>query len=311
MAEKDIAEKNFMALEDVFADVYNGLLFKGEEVIKPDDLEDVRGFSQYKADDSKLHEQERDVLKLWKGHGINLAFMGIENQTNPNKDMPFRVIGYDGAKYRSQLLEKEAKYVDGEEKQVYKKERYPVVTVVLYMGKDKWNYPNNLIDCFNPELPDDDITNVMKEYISDYKINVFDIGDMSLEAIEVFKSDFKLIAEHFVRLRNNDQDYEPDNRSIQHVDEFLKLMSVLTGDTEFLELRNAYSEEEKEGGEVAMDRIMEYRYNKGVMEGEARGENLLSTLVNKLIEANRMTELKEITSNKELRENLYREYSIK
>ena len=311
MAEKDIAEKNFMALEDVFADVYNGLLFKGEEVIKPDDLEDVRGFSQYKADDSKLHEQERDVLKLWKGHGINLAFMGIENQTNPNKDMPFRVIGYDGAKYRSQLLEKETKCVDGKEKQVYKKERYPVVTVVLYMGKNKWNYPNNLVGCFNPELPDDDVTNVMKEYISDYKINVFDIGDMSLEAIEVFKSDFKLIAEHFVRLRNNDQDYEPDNRSIQHVDEFLKLMSVLTGDTEFLELINAYSEEEKEGGEVAMDRIMEYRYNKGVMEGEARGENLLSTLVNKLIEANRMTELKEITSNKELRENLYREYSIK
>ena len=160
-------------------------------------------------------------------------------------------------------------------------------------------------------MPDDDVTNVMKEYISDYKINVFDVGDMSLEDIEVFKSDFKMIAEHFVRLRNNEQDYEPDNRSIQHGDEFLKLMSVLTGDTEFLELINAYSEEEKEGGEVAMDRIMEYRYNKGVMEGEARGENLLSTLVNKLIEANRMTELKEITSNKELRENLYREYSIK
>ena len=79
LSEKDIAEKNFMALQDVFADVYNGLLFNGEEVIKPDDLEDVRVFSQYKADDSKLHEQERDVLKLWKGHGINLAFMGIEN----------------------------------------------------------------------------------------------------------------------------------------------------------------------------------------------------------------------------------------
>ena len=311
LSEKDIAEKNFMALQDVFADVYNGLLFNGEEVIKPDDLEDVRVFSQYKTDDSKLHEQERDVLKLWKGHGINLAFMGIENQTNPNKDMPFRVIGYDGATYRSQLLEKETKSVDGENKKVYKKERYPVITVVLYMGKDKWNYPNNLVECFNPELPDDDITSVMKEYISDYKINVFDIGDMSLEEIEVFKSDFKMIAEHFVRLRNNEQDYEPDKRSIQHVDEFLKLMNVLTGDTEFLEQMNVYSDEEKEGGEVAMDRIMEYRYNKGVMAGETRGEDLMSTLINKLLESNRMKDLKKVTSDKELRERLYKEYGIK
>ncbi|MBE5925980.1 MAG: transposase [Lachnospiraceae bacterium] len=311
MAEKDIAEKNFMALEDVFADVYNGLLFNGEEVIKPDDLEDVRGFSQYKADDSKLHEQERDVLKLWKGHGINLAFMGIENQTNPNRDMPFRVIGYDGAKYRSQLLEKETKCVDDEEKQVYKKERYPVVTVVLYMGKDKWNYSNNLIDCFNPKLPDDDITSVMKEYISDYKINVFDIGDMSLEDIEVFKSDFKMIAEHFVRLRNNEQDYEPDNRSIQHVDEFLKLMSVLTGDTEFLEQKNAYSAEEKEGGKVAMDRIMEYRYNKGVVEGETRGEDLITSLIKKLKENNRINELDRVLNEPEYRKELYKEYGIK
>jgi hypothetical protein len=31
---------------------------------------------------------------------------------------------------------------------------------------------------------------------------------------------------------------------------------------------NAYSDEEKEGGEVAMDRIMEYRYNKGVIYKE-------------------------------------------
>ena len=234
MAEKDIAEKNFMALEDVFADVYNGLLFNGEEVIKPDDLEDVRGFSQYKTDDNKLHEQERDVLKLWKGHGINLAFMGIENQTN-----------------------------------------------------------------------------VMKEYISDYKINVFDVGDMSLEDIEVFKSDFKMIAEHFVRLRNNEQDYEPDNRSIQHVDEFLKLMSVLTGDTEFLEQRNAYSDEEKESGEVAMDRIMEYRYNKGVVEGEIRGEDLITSLIKKLKENNRINELDRVLNEPEYRKELYKEYGIK
>ena len=33
MAEKDITEKNLEALNDVFADIVNVLLFKGEQVI--------------------------------------------------------------------------------------------------------------------------------------------------------------------------------------------------------------------------------------------------------------------------------------
>ena len=84
-------------------------------------------------------------------------------------------------------------------------------------------------------------------------------------------------------------------------------MNVLTGDAEFLEQMKVYSEEEKEGGEVAMDRIMEYRYNKG----RSAGEDLMSTLINKLLESNRMKDLKEVTSDKELRERLYKEYGIK
>ena len=35
-----------------------------------------------------------------------MALFGIENQTDIEKNMPFRVIGYDGAAYRQQLLQK-------------------------------------------------------------------------------------------------------------------------------------------------------------------------------------------------------------
>ena len=43
--------------------------------------------------------------------------MGIENQTNYDKDMPLRVISYDGAHYRAQI---------GQDI------KYPVITLVLY-----------------------------------------------------------------------------------------------------------------------------------------------------------------------------------
>ena len=104
--EKDIAEKTFIALDDVFSDIVNVLLFNGDEIVTPDALIDSMNFIQYKAEDDKVHEQERDTFKIWEGQDVEMVLFGIENQTDSDKDMPFRVMGYDGASYRSQLLKK-------------------------------------------------------------------------------------------------------------------------------------------------------------------------------------------------------------
>ena len=57
MGEKDITQKNFEAYNDVVADIVNGSLFDGEEIIKADSLIDAQPFSQYKADKGTVHEQ--------------------------------------------------------------------------------------------------------------------------------------------------------------------------------------------------------------------------------------------------------------
>lgn len=103
MGEKDITEKLLEDYNDVFADIINGLIFKGEQRILPESLKNAQVHSQYKAEDGKVHELERDVIKYWKEKEVELAICGIENQSNVKKYMPFRVIGYDGAAYRSQL----------------------------------------------------------------------------------------------------------------------------------------------------------------------------------------------------------------
>ena len=53
-----------------------------------------------------------------------MACIGFENQTASDPNMPLRVMGYDGAEYRAQLL--------GNSENLY-----PVVTLVLYFGHDK------------------------------------------------------------------------------------------------------------------------------------------------------------------------------
>lgn len=85
MGEKDITEKILEDHNDVFADIINGLIFAGEQRILPESLENTAVHSQYKADDEKVHELERDVTKYWKDQDVQLAICGIENQSSVEK----------------------------------------------------------------------------------------------------------------------------------------------------------------------------------------------------------------------------------
>ena len=91
MGEKDIAEKHLEDLNDVFADIVNVLLFNGLRLMNENELEvDVKD-SQFKSD-GKLHEQERDVSKLWKNGKVRISIIGFENQTVQDYKMPLRII---------------------------------------------------------------------------------------------------------------------------------------------------------------------------------------------------------------------------
>lgn len=132
MGQKDMTEKLLEDYNDVFADILNVLLFEGKQIIRPETLQETKAKSQYKADDAELHEMERDVVKLWQEGNVSFALCGIENQTQAEKGMPLRILNYDGASYRSQLLKgKSGSY-------------YPVLTIILYFGKAHWNQPKTL-----------------------------------------------------------------------------------------------------------------------------------------------------------------------
>ena len=256
MAEKDITEKNLEALNDVFADIVNVLLFKGEQVINEKDLEADTTKSMFKAD-GKIHEQERDVSKFWKNGEIRISILGIENQTAQDSDMPLRVISYDGASYKQQLLDKK------------QKKRYPVATLVLYFGtEEKWSKAKHLYDCF--EVPEK-----LKSFVNDYKINVFNIAFLSPKTISMFKSDFKIIAEYF-RAKRLNQKYKGSKEKLKHANETLKMFSALTGDDSF---EKVYNEGNFKKGGITMCDVVERIRNDGRTEGQER-------IIMNLIESN-------------------------
>ena len=210
MNGKDITQKMLERYNDVFADIVNVLLFNGRKIVDEDALIDTPVDSALKLD-GEIHSQYRDVAKYWKNSQINIALFGLENQTVPDKLMPMRVIGYDGAEYKKQVLEENRN-----------KKKYPVITLVLYMGYDRnWKHSNSLLDLL-------EVDENLKPDVSDYKINVFEIAFLNREKINLFKSDFRMLADYLYQMRTTNS-YKGDESDVKHVDEILMLMSAMSG----------------------------------------------------------------------------------
>lgn len=295
MSERDITEKILADYNDVFADIINVLLFKGEQVVSPDDLEPASTKSQYKAD-GKIHELERDVSKVLKSGNTTISMIGLENQTKPDKFMPVRVFGYDGQSYRSQLLTKNRTRL------------YPSITLVLYFGFEHWNYSRRMSDLM--DVPED-----FRAFISDYEMkNLFEIAFLTPEQVKLFRSDFRYVADYLVQKRMTDS-YIPSLDVLQHVDETLKLMTVLTGDIRFEE---AASELPSKGG-VSMCEILDRVENRGIekglsqgiVQGKSIGEERLCSLINAMAADHFGTDaLVRISTDSEYRRKMYRKYGI-
>ena len=298
MGEKDKVEKLLEDYPDVFADIINVLIYEGKRIVKPEELRTTNIKSQYKASDDVLHEEERDTLKEWdNGKGYKVLF-GIENQTTKDKKMPFRVIAYDGASYRSQMLKKDSK------------EFCKVITLVLHFGNNHWKDDKELQEIINKKSGEE-------KSFQNYKLNVFEIAYLTEEQISMFQSDFSIIADYFVKRRKGYKTIE-NHKPIKHIDEMLKFMRIFAEDERFLQL----DIKKDEKGDVTMCTILDNAINKGIeqgieqgiergiTQGISMGEDATLKLVKILIAGNKISEIEKIYNDKEYRNKLMKEYKI-
>ena len=255
MGQKDRSEKYLENYNDVFADLFNVLLFK-KKWIREEKLRSLDTESLYKAADGSLGLQRRDILKEYGSGRFLVASLGIENQSTIDPDMPVRVMGYDYAVYRDQI--------DKSEKRV------PVITIILNFSRTEWKTPLSLKDMFH--LSED-----LDPFVQDYKIHVFNIAFLPKEVRNQFTSDFKIVADYFAERDN--PDYQPDTQAIKHVEAVLEMFRVFTDDMRYDMIKSDVIEKRRKGGEVTMctfvDRMVnlgiEQGIEKGIVQGEKRG----------------------------------------
>ena len=250
MGQKDMREKLLEDYNDVFSDIFNGLLF-GENLIEQQYLKSGSTESIYKAESGKYREQRRDVLKYYRDSCfLEIGSLGIENQSTVDAYMPVRVMGYDYANYRSQV-----------DKHVYPLR--PVITIVLNFSNTPWKDGNSLHSIT-------DILEKFKPFVQNYEVKVFDIAFLKDEIIESFTSDFKLVAKFFKNKRLGNKNLFTDEK-ICHVQEFMDFLAVFTNDIRYQEIKQELAEMEKEGRSVTMCNVAQALEEKGIEKGIQQG----------------------------------------
>ena len=173
----DTVLKNYWSDNGQFADFFNAVLFGGEQVISPDELEDIdteESSVMEHRDYAESIKASRDSIKICKkstAYGVELVMLGIESQEHIHYAMPMRVMGYDYGAYRKQYDSNAKHYQtsDGLTADEYlsrmkKTDRFaPVITVVVYYGDNPWDGATTLHGMLN--IPDK-----IKPFVNDYKI---------------------------------------------------------------------------------------------------------------------------------------------
>ena len=116
--------------------------------------------------------------------------------------------------------------------------------------------------------------------MNDFKMNLFEIAYLDREKIDMFKSDFRILADYLFQMRVN-KNYVAGDTVIEHVDELLMLMSAMTNDYRFEETINEMKGKEN----VTMCEVLDRVEARGIAKGREEGikEGIKEGTINVLI----------------------------
>lgn len=310
MGRIDVATKRFVSISDIFAQLFNVGLFQGDIVVREDGLTDMNSLEDIRLEkhtDRQVFERTRDVKKL-SDLGFALAILGIEDQEAVHYYMPVRAMMYDAASYETQykqIIEDHEKkgiaipYGTGAPKGT---KVMPVITIIFYTGKKPWDGPRDLFELL--KIPDES-KHIMQKYMNNYHIHVIDARHMTDEEINQYSGDLKAF---FIMLRDY-YDEEMLRGVIARHRETWYAVSIIKGDKRYQEYIESVDEQTLTGG-IDMCETLDYIEKRGIEKGRGHGEERISELNVRLIEAGRIDDVLKAAKDKDYRKKLLEEYGL-
>ena len=298
MGVKDQALLEYLKDANRFADLVNGTMFCGRQIVDPQYLttiprkkrlllqnfsgketgmeiisekpevteEEVQMVQQDASNGEVLPsflERERDLMMLYEKQGEK-CFIGCEGQTEADYCMPVRELTYDGIEYSDQLDQlHRCKYIT-KEKSGVSRPLAPVFSEVLYLGETRWNSKHRLQEMMNiPESMMD-----FKDLLPEYRVHIVDIHEQDPE---VFHTEWKDI---FRLMKHSRKKEELKHYVEAHIEEIRKLsmdtrifLSILLDQYSILKDGKVEVKEMCQ----AWDGAMMMYYEEGMSEGISQG----------------------------------------
>ena len=100
MGEMDLKHNEYFESNIRFADAYNGILFGGKQIIKPEELKESDSVFVQLFEKKKGKKIVADKVKTWRGQ--HLAIIPLETQTYIDYRMVLRVMQEEVSAYEKQ-----------------------------------------------------------------------------------------------------------------------------------------------------------------------------------------------------------------
>ena len=216
----------FLEQPEEFADLFNGFVFGGRQVILPETLsplsESERSVLKEKDGTLKTIVRFRDIVRKAKiGSVPVLLVCAVEHQENLDYSMPHRVMLYESLEYNDQITHIQnghrkkkdlpQEYFIG--KMLPKDRITPVITIVVYSGEKEWAGARCLYDMMDLEgIPEDAMS-----YIGNWPLNLISLND-PIDSSK-YQSDLRLLFD----LATRKQDEEAMEKYIRNHKEFKSL----------------------------------------------------------------------------------------
>ncbi len=285
MGQKDISLVCYFDDRARYADLINGFIFCGEQVVSEEDVQEmdsnVTGVFGRLRNRFMVQKYRDCVRKIVFDTGF--AIVGIENQDQVHYAMPVRIMLEDAAGYDRQLRHirkrhrqvrdlRGAGYVGGFAKH---DKVYPVVTICIYFGKEPYDGTKELFHMMDYET----LPGRLRGILNNYKIQVLELR--SFEDIDCFRTDLREVFGFIKHSNDKNREWEfafQNEETFQCLDEdaFDVIVSV-TGSAELEQIKDMYCEE---GGKINMCEAIRGMIEDGRIEGVKQGlEQGLGALV--------------------------------
>lgn len=297
LGKKDLSLKAYLSDPVRYADVYNGSVFGGAQVLDALQLEEAATVVT-KADGGAMLETTCDIAMRQKVGGGMFALWILENQEEVDYGMPVRILLREALEYDRQVKalkrRNEAEYRErhggeiatGEYLyKVRKSDRIcPVCTLVIYWGKH-WDGPRSLHEFLDFSGYGECVAEEFKKLIPEYPLHILNVNEEN--DYSGFRTPLRTVFELYARRADKGRflDYVNTHEECRHLDvEIYGIIRELIGIATLRKTQDKIEGEEKQDMWKAVEDLIEDGRTEGRTEGKLEKANQLISIIGNMME---------------------------